>query len=254
MWLYRTGSYAEIQIILYEYQPGRGSQYPLNFLAGFKGYLQTDGYVGYEALKEAIHVGCLSHLKRKFHDAVTVLPNGKKSGAAVEGEAYCEKLFLLEREFINLTFEERKIKRQELAKPILDEFLAWGATRTASSKSKLGEALTYLHNNGKELSEYLNDGRLEISNNIAERSIKPFVIDRKNFLFSNTPKGATASAVTFSIIQTAIANNLDPYAYLTYIFTEAPKMAANGEDWVEAMLPQNAPDSCKAGKKERAQA
>lgn len=90
--------------------------------------------------------------------------------------------------------------------------------------------------------------------NIAERSIKPFVIDRKNFLFSNTPKGATASAITFSIIQTAIANNLDPYAYLTYIFTEAPKMAANGEDWVEAMLPQNAPDSCKAGKKECAQA
>ena len=78
---------------------------------------------------------------------------------------------------------------------------------------------------------------MEISNNIAERSIKPFVIDRKNFLFSNTPKGATASAITFSIIQTAIANNLDPYAYLTYIFTEAPKMAANGEDWVEAMLP-----------------
>ena len=253
IWLYRTGSYAEIQIVLYEYQPGRGSKYPLSFLAGFKGYLQTDGYVGYEALKEAIHVGCLAHLKRKFHDAVTALPNGKKSGAAVEGEAYCEKLFLLEREFINLTFEERKIKRQELAKPILDEFLAWGATRTASSKSKLGEALTYLHNNGKELSEYLNDGRLEISNNIAERSIKPFVIDRKNFLFSNTPNGATASAVTFSIIQTAIANNLDPYAYLTYIFTEAPKMAANGEDWVEAMLPQNAPDSCKAGKNERAQ-
>ena len=130
-------------------------------------------------------LGCLSHLKRKFHDAVTALPNGKKSGAAVEGEAYCEKLFLLERAFANLPFEERKKKRQELAKPILDEFLAWGATRTASSKSKLGEALTYLHNNGKELSEYLNDGRLEISNNIAERSIKPFVIDRKNFLFSN---------------------------------------------------------------------
>ena len=122
-----------------------------------------------------------------------------------------------------------------------------------SAKSKLGEALTYLHNNGRELSEYLNDGRLEISNNLAERSIKPFVIDRKNFLFANTPKGATASAVMFSIIQTAIANHLDPYAYLTHIFTEAPKMAAKGEDWVAAMLPQNAPDSCKAGRKERGQ-
>ena len=126
--------------------------------------------------------------------------------------------------------------------------MSWGSTRNASSKSKLGEALTYLHNNGKELSEYLNDGRLEISNNLAERSIKPFVIDRKNFLFANTPKGATASAVMFSIIQTAIANDLDPYRYLVYIFDEAPKMAARKEDWITAVLPENAPDSCKAGK------
>ena len=110
------------------------------------------------------------------------------------------------------------------------------------------EYMTYLHNNGKELSEYLNDGRLEISNNLAERSIKPFVIDRKNFLFANTPKGATASAVMLSIIQTAIENKLDPYLYLKYIFTEAPKMAAKNEDWITAMLPENVPDSCKAGK------
>lgn len=253
MWLYRTGNYAEHPVVLYEYQPGRGSKYPLNFLSGFTGYLQTDGYVGYDALKEVTHVGCMAHLKRKFHDAVTALPNGKKAGSAVEGEAYCEKLFQLERTFENLSPEQRRQKRQELAKPILDAFLAWGSTRNASAKSKLGEALTYLHNNGRELSEYLNDGRLEISNNLAERSIKPFVIDRKNFLFANTPKGATASAVMFSIIQTAIANHLDPYAYLTHIFTEAPKMAAKGEDWVTAMLPQNVPDSCKAGKKERSQ-
>ena len=253
MWLYRTGNYAEHPVVLYEYQPGRGSKYPLNFLSGFTGYLQTDGYVGYDALKEVTHVGCMAHLKRKFHDAVTALPNGKKAGSAVEGEAYCTKLFHLEDTFAELSPEERKQKRQELAKPILDAFLAWGSTRNASAKSKLGEALTYLHNNGKELSEYLNDGRLEISNNLAERSIKPFVIDRKNFLFANTPKGATASAVMFSIIQTAIANHLDPYAYLAHIFTEAPKMAAKGEDWVTAMLPQNVPDSCKAGRKERSQ-
>lgn len=251
MWLYRTGSYAEHPIVLYEYQPGRGSKYPLEFLSGFTGYLQTDGYVGYDALKDVTHVGCMAHLKRKFHDAVTALPNGKKSGSAVEGEAYCSKLFQLEEAFAALSPEERKQKRQELAKPVLDAFLAWGSTRNASSKSKLGEALTYLHNNGKELSEYLNDGRLEISNNLAERSIKPFVIDRKNFLFANTPRGATSSAVMFSVIQTAIANNLDPYAYLTFVFTEAPKMADKGEDWVTAILPQNAPDSCNAGKKER---
>ena len=248
MWLYRTGSYAEHPIVLFEYQPGRGSKYPLDFLNGFKGYLQTDGYGGYDALKDVTHVGCMAHLKRKFHDAVTALPNGKKAGSAVEGEAYCERLFQFERTFEKLSFEERKQKRQELAKPVLDEFLAWGSTRTASPKSKLGEALTYLHNNGKELSEYLNDGRLEISNNIAERSIKMFVIDRKNFLFANTPKGATASAVMFSIIQTAIANRLEPYLYLKYIFSEAPKMAAEGKDWITSVLPQNVPASCKAGK------
>ena len=253
MWLYRTGSYTEHPVVLYEYQPGRGSKYPLNFLSEFTGYLQTDGYVEYDALQEVTHVGCMAHLKRKFHDAVTALPNGKKAGSAVEGEAYCEKLFQLERTFENLSPEQRRQKRQELAKPILDAFLAWASTRNASAKSKLGEALTYLHNNGRELSEYLNDGRLEISNNLAERSIKPFVIDRKNFLFANTPKGATASAVMFSIIQTAIANHLDPYAYLTHIFTEAPKMAAKVEEWVTAMLPQNVPDSCKAGRKERSQ-
>ena len=248
MWLYRTGSYAEHPIVLFEYQPGRGSKYPLDFLNGFKGYLQTDGYAGYDALKDVTHVGCMAHLKRKFHDAVTALPNGKKAGSAVEGEAYCEKLFQLERTFKDLSPEDRKQKRQELAKPVFDEFLAWGSTRTASSKSKLGEALTYLHNNGKELSEYLNDGRLEISNNIAERSIKMFVIDRKNFLFANTPKGATASAVMFSIIQTAIANHLEPYLYLKYVFSEAPKIAAEGKDWIIPLLPENAPDFCKVGK------
>lgn len=140
-----------------------------------------------------------------------------------------------------------------MAKPILDEFLSWGSTRIASGKSKLGEALTYLHNNGKELSEYLNDGRLEISNNLAERSIKPFVIDRKNFLFANTPKGASASTVMFSIIQTAIANDLDPYTYLTHIFTEAPKLNSMSKDWVSALLPENVPASCKVGKSERGQ-
>lgn len=246
VWLYRTGKYTKHPIVLYEYQPGRGSCYPVKFLQGFTGYLQTDGYAGYEPLNGVTHVICMAHLRRKFHEAVTTLPNGKKSGASVEGEAYCERLFQLERAFAELSPEERYKKRQELAKPVLDEFLAWGSTRAAAKKSKLGEALTFLHNNGKGLSEYLSDGRLEISNNLAERSIKPFVIDRKNFLFANTPKGATASTVTFSIIQTAIENGLDPYRYLRHLFTEAPKLAAKDEDWVEAMLPWNVPHSCRA--------
>ena len=154
-------------------------------------------------------------------------------------------LFDLEETFADMTPEERKIKRQELSKPVLDEFLAWGLTRKAAPKSKLNIALTYLNNQSSKLREYLNDGRLEISNNRAERSIKPFVIDRKGFLFANTPKGADASAVTFSIIETAKENGLDPFRYLTYIFSEAPKRAAKEEDWISAVLPENVPDECK---------
>lgn len=245
MWVYCSGKHSEHPIRLYEYQPGRSGKYPAEFLKGFSGYLQTDGYGGYDLVPDVIHVGCMAHLKRKFHEAVIALPAGKKTGAAVEGEAYCDALFKLEESFENLSNEERKQKRQELSKPILDEFFAWGSTRNAAAKSKLGIALTYLHNNTKELSEYLNDGRLDISNNLAERSIKPFVIDRKNFLFCNTPKGAVSSAVTFSIIETAKASGLNPFKYLAYVFKTAPILEKNGEDWVTQLLPEIAPAECR---------
>lgn len=246
MWCYLSGKYSTKPIVLYEYCPGRGNRYPAEFLKGYKGYLQTDGYSGYDILTDVTHVGCFAHLKRKFHDAVGVLPKGQKAGTAVEGEAYCTKLLRLEEDFKDLSIDERYQKRLELSKPILDEFFKWGLTRNASSKSKLGVALTYLKNNMKELSAYLSDGRLEITNNRAERCIKMFVIDRKNFLFANTPKGATSGAVTFSIIQTAKANGLDPFRYLTYIFENAPKLIKSDPNWVEQLLPENVPDCCKA--------
>lgn len=245
MWLFRTGKYEPDPIVLYEYNPGRGGCYAKAFLHGFTGYLQSDGFAGYDKVPDVTHVGCMAHLKRKFHEAVATLPKGKKAGAAVEGEAYCTALFNLEEQFADLTIEERYIKRQELAKPIFDEFLSWSKTRNAAPKSKLGIALTYLKNNAKELGEYMNDGRLEISNNLAERSIKPFVIDRKNFLFANTPKGAEASAVTFSIIETAKENGLDPYKYLCFVFETAPGIDQSAENWIDQLLPKNAPEECK---------
>lgn len=245
MWLYRTGKYSEHPAVLYEYCPGRSGQNPVEFLKGFSGYLQSDGYNGYDQVPNVTHVGCMAHMKRKFHEAVDALSQNKKTGAAVEGEAYCTALFRLEEKFADLSPEERKQKRLELSKPILDEFIRWGSTRNAAPKSKLGIALTYLRNNTKELSAYLEDGRLEISNNLAERSIKPFVIDRKNFLFANTPKGATASAVTFSIIETAKENGLNPLKYLTFVFRTAPTLDQTKEDWVLQLLPENAPAECR---------
>lgn len=216
MWLYRTGGDTDKPIVLYEYQPGRGAKHPQEFLKGFHGYLHTDGYAGYHNLpEEIIVVGCWAHARRKFDEAVNSLPKGKAKGSsAARGLAYCNLLFEIEQGLAEKTAQERYKERLEQAKPVLDAMLAWANSRTAAPKSALGKAFTYLKEQWPYLTNYLKDGRLELSNNRAERSIKPFVIDRKNFLFANTPKGASGSAVMFSLIQTAIENGLDPYRYL----------------------------------------
>lgn len=128
----------------------------------------------------------------------------------------------------------------------LQALLAWSKTVKAPPKSSLGKAVYYLTEQEPWLHRYLEDGRLEIDNNRAERSIKPFVMSRKNFLFANTPSGARSSAVVFSLIQTAIENGLDPYRYLTYVFTKAPMLFEETTDWVTPLLPENAPYECRA--------
>lgn len=217
-------------------------------MKGFHGYLQTDGYSGYNILENVAHVGCLAHAHRKFEEAMTAQPKGKRSPTAEQGVAYCSKLFELEKEYTRkaLSFEERKQQRLERSKPILDAMLAWLNTRNAAPKSKLGVALTYLKNQWEPLNNFLLDGRIEISNNRAERSIKPFAMSRKNFLFENTPLGAQSSAVIFSLIETAKENGLDPYRYLTFVPKEAPKHKEQDLDWAAKLIPPYAPDSCKA--------
>jgi len=240
MWLYRTSGDAEHPIVLYEYQPDRKAEHPKEFLAGFKGYLHTDGYAGYHNLgSEITIVGCWAHARRKFDEAVKSLPKGKQKGSNAQiGQAYCSKLFELERQLQALSPKERYEKRLELEKPVLDALSAWLETRNAAPKSALGKALHYLREQWPYLINYLKDGRLELSNNRAERSIKPFVISRKNFLFANTPKGAQSSAIVFSLIETAKENGLDPYRYLVHILSQAPKLSLQDEDWAEKLLPE----------------
>ena len=247
MWLYRTSGDTDKPIVLYEYQPGRGAKHPKEFLAGYKGYLHTDGYAGYHDLGEVITVvGCWAHARRKFDEAVKSLPKGKAKGSSVsQGLAYCNLLFGIEQEIAELTPEERYEQRLKQGKPVLDALLAWANSRTAAPKSALGKAFTYLKEQWPYLTNYLKDGRLEISNNRAERSIKPFVIDRKNFLFANTPKGATGSAIMFSLIQTAIENGLDPYKYLTWLLRKANNADLTDTQFVQSLLPWNAPQECK---------
>ena len=247
MWLYRTSGDTDRPIVLYEYQPGRGACHPQAFLSGFKGYLHTDGYPGYHSLPDEITVvGCWAHARRKFDEAMKSLPKGKaKNSSAAQGLAYCNLLFKIEEGLADLSSEERYDRRLKQARPVLDAMLAWANTRTAAPKSALGKAFTYLKDQWPYLLNYLKDGRLEFSNNRAERSIKPFVIDRKNFLFSNTPGGARSSAVIFSLIQTATENGLDPYRYLTWLLSSAAEMDLTQQDVVQLLLPWNAPVSCK---------
>ena len=239
MWLYRTSGNTDKPIVLYEYQPGRGAKHPKEFLSGYKGYLHTDGYAGYHDLGENITVvGCWTHARRKFDEAVKSLPKGKAKGSsASQGLTYCNLLFGIEQEIAEKPAEERYEERLKQAKPVLDAMLSWANSRTAAPKSALGKAFHYLKEQWPYLTNYLKDGRLEISNNRAERSIKPFVIDRKNFLFANTPKGATGSAVMFSLIQTAIENGLDPYRYLTWLLKTANNADLTDAQAVQTLLP-----------------
>ena len=247
MWLYRTSGDTDRPIVLYEYQPDRKQEHPKKFLAGFRGYLHTDGYSGYHNLPESVTVvGCWAHTRRKFDEAMKSLPKGKaKNSSAAQGLAYCNLLFQIEEGLADLSPDKRYEQRLKQAKPVLDAMLAWANTRATAPKSALGGALTYLKDEWPYLLNYLKDGRLELSNNRAERSIKPFVIDRKNFLFANTPSGATSSAVIFSLIQTAIENGLDPYRYLSWLMSSAAELDLGLHENIQLLLPWYAPTMCR---------
>ena len=248
MWLYRTGGHAAEPMILYEYRPDRKAVNAEKFLKDFSGWLHADGYPGYHSLQEHIRVvGCWAHLRRKFDEAVKSLPKqDQPTATALQGQAYCSKLFSIEQELAELPPEQRYTQRLERSKPAMDALFAWASTNTAAPKSALGKALYYLHEQWPYLIRVLEDGRLDLSNNLAERSIKPFVIGRKNFLFANTPHGAQGSAVIYSMIETAKASGLDPCRYLTWVLTNAPILAAKGDGWASELLPANAPPVCRS--------
>ena len=207
--------------------------------------LHADGYQGYHKLPENIRVvGCWTHARRKFDEALQTLPKEmQKDSPAAIGECYCSRLFKLEQAFAELTPEERYEKRLEQEKPVLDALLLWANDMQAKTapKSALGRAIHYLLEQWPYLTRYLEDGRLELSNNRAERSIKPFVMGRKNWLFANTPGGAQASAMIYSLIETAKENKLDPYKYLLWVLQSAPGLSQADEFWAEKLLPANAP-------------
>jgi transposase len=250
LWLYRTGKEGP-PIILYDYQETRAGENPKNFLNGFKGYLQVDGYAGYHKVPDVTLVGCWAHSRRGFTDALRSLPaNSTKPVTATEGLNFCNQLFAIERKLKELDPKDRYEARLKQSKPVLDAFLSWLKVQENKvlPKSALGKAITYCLNQWNKLVAFLEDGRLEIDNNLSERSIKPVVIGRKNWLFANTPQGARASAIIYSIVETAKANGLNPYYYLRYLFEQLPNIDLTDENALDQLLPWSTtiPVSCIA--------
>lgn len=233
MWLYKSGVLKD-PISLYDYQNTRSSSCPKEFLKGFSGYLQTDGYTGYNRVENVKRLYCLAHIRRKYHEIIVNLDEeALKKSRAIIGFNYCEKLYKIEKDLREIYskdddyYKKRyKIRLEKLA-PILNEFQEYveREIKDALPKSPLGKALDYTRKLLPDMKTLLEDGSLEIDNNGAERAIKPFVIGRKNWLFSNTAKGAKSSALIYSIIETAKANGLIVEKYLVYLFD----MLANTE-------------------------
>ena len=251
MWVFRRGD-PERPILIYQYHPTRAGEVANAFLRDFEGTVQTDGYSGYDFLdtrKAIYHIGCWAHVRRKFTDVTQALGKKRKAGAADKALSYIRKLYGIEKKIKarNYSLEQIYEIRQAESKPILDDFEQWLKKKKQQTPPKglLGKAVVYTLNQWHRLVGYIEDGHLSIDNNMAENSIRPFVLGRKNWLFAGTPKGAEASALLYSLIETAKANKLEPYAYLRYIFEKLP-VAATLEDY-EALLPWNvAPEQLTA--------
>lgn len=244
LWLYRSCASATKQVVLFDYQETRAGQHASDFLApeggAFKGWLQVDGYSGYNKVPSITRVGCMAHVRRKFVNALEVLPSDSRERTeAARALQWIEKLYAIERKLADQPPKERRRVRQEASNPILDELGAWLQQMKANvlPKTLLGRAVTYAADQWAYVARYIDDGRLAIDNNIAEREIKQVVIGRKNWLFADSQQGANANAVFYSLVRTAVANGLNPYDYLVHVFERLPAMKTAAE--VETLAPWN---------------
>ena len=245
-WVYRTGAFAERKISVYDYKMTREQAHPQAFLKDFTGYLHTDGYQAYHNLPPDITVvGCWAHVRRKFEDLLKKTPKAKQKGSNAEkGVAYMNALFRLERETADMPPEDRLKKRLEKGKPVSDAFFAWAEGLGALPKTPLGAAVNYALSQRPYLENIYLDGRTEISNNRCERAVKPFVMGRKSWLFSNTPAGAEASSVMYSIMETAKENDLHPFRYMEFLLETLPNAKLSD---LESLLPwsDSLPERCR---------
>jgi len=241
MWVTLGGPPSE-PVVIFDYDPSRGHEVPLRLLDGYEGYLQSDGYAGYDAASgklKLIQVGCWDHFRRKFKDAQAAQPAGMKNTHTKADIALAKigKLYRIERKIKTLSARRKQEERQKKSLPVLQDLKQWMDKNNGKSPkdSLISTALVYMSNQWPKLIRYCEDGDIPISNILAENAIRPFVIGRKAWLFSDTPKGAHASGVFYSLIETAKANGIEPYAYLRHIFKALPY--AESVEEIEALLP-----------------
>jgi hypothetical protein len=249
LWVLRGGP-LEHPLIYYEYDPSRSAEVPKRLLRDFQGFMQTDGYEGYTALgKEPgiVHVGCWAHARRKFDEALRGQGKSKKKGAkrtakgsrARQALSQIQTLYRIEREFKEVSPEERYAARQERTKPLLEKLREWldASIDSVPPQSLTGKAMHYLDRQWPKLMRVLDDGRIPLDTNLVENAIRPFVLGRKNWLFADTVAGARASANLYGLIETAKANRIEPGRYLAHLFAVLP--TATSPEQLDALLPQN---------------
>lgn len=226
MWVMRSAASEKLQAVFFFYSRSRNGDTAVKLLGSFCGYLITDAYAGYEKVEHIKRALCWSHCRRYFIDSIPLDPKGKEipGSKGAEGRGYIDLLFKVEAEIQNLPYEEKKQKRQDASRPILDAFWAWVEETSAmyTTNEKLTQALGYARNQRKYLETFLEDGRIPISNNLCEANIKPFATARRAWLFADTPRGAFANGVLYTLVESAKANELDVYEYLKYLLTEMP--------------------------------
>ncbi len=243
MWVFRGGD-VERPALIFRYDPSRSGQFLIKDLEKYTGYIQTDGYAAYNLLGSRdgiVHIGCWAHVRRKFHEVVKAKPKGStKKGYADDALTWIGQIYAIEQEADNkeLSADERYKLRQEKSVPLLKQIKKWldDIAPKTPPQGLLGKAVSYALNQWERLERYTLNGLLRPDNNLAENAIRPFVVGRKNWLFSATPEGATASATIYSLIETAKANGLEPYRYLRYMFERLP--LAETESDYKALLPQ----------------
>lgn len=258
MWVMRSGREESVQAVIFHYARSRAREEAERLYNGFRGYLVTDAYTGYESLEGIRRALCWSHVRRYYIDSIPLDSRGKEIAGSkgAEGRDWCDRLFRIERKLKELPSGERLQKRIELSRPVLEGFWAWveETSEKYTTNESLKTALAYTINQKRYLETFLEDGRIPISNNDCETCIRPFATGRKAWLFADSVKGARASGIVYTLVETAKLNHLDVFGYLKYLLESLPELDhRNHPELLESYLPwsETLPESCRLGKRRK---